>query len=385
MHDFKCLLASIALLAACGVEDPGDLSNTSQDILFGTPTLLRPEVGQFLETPKSAGCVATLISSKTFLTTADCINNQWQFLGGTFQFADGTTIPVLKSYAQGLSGHDDDLAVGVLARAAPSTIHPAAISLNEPSPGWLTALGYGCTSDRNTLDNCRAGAHRAELEYNWNGGDTYYVDETTGLDVGSPVFLGHFADNGPIVRVQQFPKYSNNGFQDDADWGADPVKYRQQLLTMSDDLQLASGVAYRAELQDIGWQQPFANNNTAGTPLQKRMEALQIWTNNTNEGVCYSANVQGYGWQADVCDGAVAGTVGQSLRMEAVRIRHTGSTAHGVQYRTFVHGLGWQPWVKDYAVSGTTGQSRQIEEIEIGFYDRTIVVNPGGPCATCLN
>lgn len=36
--------------------------------------------------------------------------------------------------------------------------------------------------------------------------------------------------------------------------------------------------------------------------------------------VCYAAHVQDVGWQSTVCDGGVAGTIGQSRRMEALRI-----------------------------------------------------------------
>jgi len=37
-------------------------------------------------------------------------------------------------------------------------------------------------------------------------------------------------------------------------------------------------------------------------------------------GICYQAHVQNIGWQSQVCNNQVAGTVGQSLRLEAIRI-----------------------------------------------------------------
>src|SRR5205823_2752690 len=44
-------------------------------------------------------------------------------------------------------------------------------------------------------------------------------------------------------------------------------------------------------------------------------------TGTTTSGVCYRAFVENVGWQDEVCNGQIAGTVGQSLRMEALRIR----------------------------------------------------------------
>jgi len=35
---------------------------------------------------------------------------------------------------------------------------------------------------------------------------------------------------------------------------------------------------------------------------------------------CSQAHVQNIGWQNEVCNGVIAGTVGQSLRLEAIRI-----------------------------------------------------------------
>jgi uncharacterized protein YjdB len=69
------------------------------------------------------------------------------------------------------------------------------------------------------------------------------------------------------------------------------------------------------------------------------MEALTIELQGAPAGtrVCYQAHIESIGWnQGEVCDGALVGTVGQSLRIEAVRIRiinPTSSSAAGHRHR----------------------------------------------------
>lgn len=365
MHHFKLVFACAAVLSsACAVDD---LASESQDLLNGTPTTARGEVAQFF-VPSGGFCSATMISPTTFLTAAHCIDNAPMETGGTLSFVDGTRIAVIRTFAQGAFGADNDLAVGVLVSAAPFS--PSFISASEPPHGLLTVMGYGCTTSRD--DDCSQ-LGRTSITYNYNGDGTQHYSHG---DSGGPTFIGGLTDGGGIVRVVSG---HNDSFFNDDDIGADPVKYRTQLNALSSALTVG-GVAYRAHLQDLGWQQAFANNYVAGTPLQKRMEAIQVWSNSKTDGVCYTAYVQDTGWQQEVCNGQLAGTTGQSKRLEAVRIRHLGSALRGVQYRTQSHGQGWGPWVKDNAISGTLGQSRQIEEIQIGFYDKPIIVDPPATC-----
>ena len=85
-----------------------------------------------------------------------------------------------------------------------------------------------------------------------------------------------------------------------------------------------------------------------------------------NPHIIYSAHVKDIGWQDYVQDGEIAGTVGESLRVEALKIKlvNVPSTAH-IKYRAYVYGNGWQNYVKDGEVAGTTGQDRMIEAIQI--------------------
>jgi uncharacterized protein YjdB len=82
--------------------------------------------------------------------------------------------------------------------------------------------------------------------------------------------------------------------------------------------------------------------------------------------VRYQAHVQDVGWQEWVSDGEIAGTVGQSRRIEALRIQLLRAPAGtGVQYRAHIQDRGWQDWVADGAVAGTTGEGLRIEALEI--------------------
>lgn len=365
MNDFKFLSACLMLvLSACAVDAPDELAADSQDLLGGSATTLRPEVAEF---DSAAGfCTASLLSPTTFITAAHCIENQAMQPGGSLLFVDGTRIPVVRTFAQGASGHDNDIAIGLLASAAPFS--PAAISSTEPVAGLLTAIGVGCTQSRGPT--CTPFS-RTFITYNYTGASTHFYAEG---DSGGPTFVGTLTGGGPIVRIASAYDYWGN------DVGADPVKYREQLLALNARLPTGTGVAYRSQVQSKGWMAAVNDGTVSGTTGQSlRLEGLQVWPRDPSESICYTAYVQDQGWQTEVCNGELAGTVGLGKRMEAIKIRVKNGT-HGIRYRTYLQDLGWQAWSADNAVSGTTGQSRRIEAIEIEEYTRIVIP----PCLTCL-
>lgn len=129
-------------------------------------------------------------------------------------------------------------------------------------------------------------------------------------------------------------------------------------------------VKYQAHVQNIGWQNEVFNWMLAGTVGQSlRLEGIKIRLENAPEGISikYRAHVQDIGWQNWVYDGAMAGTEGKSLRLETLQIILEGadSNKYSVQYQAHVQDIGWQNVVRDGAVAGTTGQSRRLEAIRI--------------------
>ena len=74
---------------------------------------------------------------------------------------------------------------------------------------------------------------------------------------------------------------------------------------------------------DVQEARDFMRRYAATTAKAKRLEAVRIYLEGDPPGmsVRYEAHVQNYGWMGKVRDGAWAGTRGQSLRLEALRIR----------------------------------------------------------------
>ncbi|MFA6941906.1 MAG: hypothetical protein WCQ54_13160, partial [Clostridiaceae bacterium] len=82
--------------------------------------------------------------------------------------------------------------------------------------------------------------------------------------------------------------------------------------------------------------------------------------------VNYQGYVQGIGWQSLVSDNAICGTVGQGLRLEAIKISLSNQLpGMNIKYQVHVQSIGWMDWVGDGQLAGTTGQNLRIEAIRI--------------------
>ena len=144
---------------------------------------------------------------------------------------------------------------------------------------------------------------------------------------------------------------------------------------------LSGSVEYQTHVQDIGWQGWKSNGAMAGTSGQsKRLEAIKIKLvkkggaapgSTSRPFVCktitYQTHVQNIGWQAEKADGEVSGTSGQSLRLEAIKIKLGSSIDGGLTYATHVQDIGWQSFVSNGQLSGTSGQSKRLEAIKINL------------------
>ena len=75
--------------------------------------------------------------------------------------------------------------------------------------------------------------------------------------------------------------------------------------------------------------------------------------------ISYRAHVAYNGWLPWQQDGAMAGTVGESRRMEAIKIKLTGDYTGDVIYQSYVRDMGWQNEVRNSETSGIEGQSKQ--------------------------
>lgn len=96
----------------------------------------------------------------------------------------------------------------------------------------------------------------------------------------------------------------------------------------------------------------------------------------TKLSVYYEVHRQTYGWEVDTkdeddltkwkSDGAESGTVGESKRLEAIKIKLPDGVSGSIEYRTHIQGIGWEKnWAKDGELSGTSGQSKRLEAIQV--------------------
>lgn len=134
---------------------------------------------------------------------------------------------------------------------------------------------------------------------------------------------------------------------------------------------VAPTVRYLAYVEASGKQSWRKNGTVAGTIGEsERLEGirLKLGTNfPVTGGIRYRAHVQDVGWQSWQSDGALAGTSGESKRLEAIRIKLTGQMAqkYDVYYRVHAQYAGWMGWAKNGEVSGTSGMSWRLEGIQV--------------------
>lgn len=138
------------------------------------------------------------------------------------------------------------------------------------------------------------------------------------------------------------------------------------------------GVSYQSHVHNIGWQDFWSSNgNISGTTGQSLpMEALKIKLVDAPAGakINYQAHVQNIGWINQwQSNGETAGTTGCGLNLEAIKITLEGLPGYTIQYQVHVKNIGWQNFVSDGQIAGTTGQSLDIEAIRIKIIP---IINP---------
>ena len=152
-------------------------------------------------------------------------------------------------------------------------------------------------------------------------------------------------------------------------------------IKLTGELSELYDIYYKVHVSNIGWMGWTLNDNPAGTTdLYRNIEAIEIKLlpkgNNLdtsatsfikgNTRIKYSSHVQNIGWQDYVSNG-VSGTTGQSLRLEAIKIKIESEMSGDIKYSTFITRRGWSDESSNDNVSGTSGLSRPIEAIKINL------------------
>ena len=132
----------------------------------------------------------------------------------------------------------------------------------------------------------------------------------------------------------------------------------------------APSIAYRANVQGIGWQTSVKDGAAAGTTGRSlRLEALKV-TLNTGRykgDLQMQARVREAGWQTVRTSGAKMGTTGKAQGILAIRMALTGSLSkyYDIAYRVHMQNKGWQGWRRNGALAGSVSASLRIEAVEI--------------------
>lgn len=179
-------------------------------------------------------------------------------------------------------------------------------------------------------------------------------------------------DYPEIIALKQKEYYTFVAFLDDKG-----NKFDENTIITKDETLKTSftatviTVAYTSHVQDKGWIDSVSNGATSGTVGEsKRIEALKLTLSKDNENlnIRYKVHVQDKGWMDWSSNGELAGTTGESKRIEAIEIDTQGELAklgYALEYRVHVQDIGWMDWVSEDTIAGTTGESKRIEAIEI--------------------
>ena len=154
---------------------------------------------------------------------------------------------------------------------------------------------------------------------------------------------------------------------------------------------VAPSVSYMVHVQKIGDQAWCKDGKSAGTVGQsKRLEAIKIKLDSgfpIAGGIRYRTHVQKEGWQGWKQDGVLSGTEGKSRRLEAICIELTGDLkkAYDVYYRVHAQKVGWMSWAKNGQEAGTMGMSWRLESIQIRLVPQGMAAPSAAGSVTSLS
>ena len=204
-------LAAI-LLTAC-VDDP-ELATDEQELVGGTATSARPEVGTFFD-GVSKGCTATLISPTAVILAAHCLDAAYVDTtvspGAAFSFTDRNGIPrsvpadrvhtfsTKRFEMLPTGGFTTDISIIHLASAVPTAqAVPAAIATQEaPNGQQVTLFGFGCTDRTPPSGSGGGGGFKQFFTYIYGTGSTALCWG----DSGGPAIIGSVNGGGAVWGI----------------------------------------------------------------------------------------------------------------------------------------------------------------------------------------
>lgn len=128
-------------------------------------------------------------------------------------------------------------------------------------------------------------------------------------------------------------------------------------------------VAYCTHVQTYGWKPYVKDGVVSGTVGEsKRLEAIKLKiSGNTNVGIAYTTHCQTYGWLPWSSNDELSGTSGEAKRLEAIKIQLTGKDKdkYDIYYRVHAQTYGWLGWAKNGQAAGTAGQAKRLEGIQV--------------------
>jgi uncharacterized protein YjdB len=148
----------------------------------------------------------------------------------------------------------------------------------------------------------------------------------------------------------------------------DGTNVNTAFINETKNVNVQPSVTYQSHVQNVGWQGWVRDGSASGTSGQSlRLEAMRMKLEGVSGSIQYKTHVQNIGWMDWVSNGALSGTEGRSFRLEAIQIRLSGDAAsqYDIYYRVHAQNFGWMGWAKNGASSGTAGFSYRLEAIQI--------------------